>query len=84
MRRCAPDKSADTAPVNPPLTPAAAEALAAAERAGIDLSLIEVNLGLSVKERWEQHDAALELIFKLQQARERADAQLQSTSRQAR
>ncbi|MBA4137260.1 MAG: hypothetical protein C0518_08095 [Opitutus sp.] len=60
------------------------DAIAAAERAGIDLSLIDVNLSLSVKERWEQHDAALELILKLQQGRERADAELQPTPRDPR
>lgn len=67
MRRCAPDKSADTDPVNPPSTPAA-EALAAAERAGIDLSLIEVNLSLSYEERLLRHDAALELAQALRTA----------------
>jgi hypothetical protein len=35
------------------------EALEAARRAGIDLSLIEANLALSVRDRWQQHDAAL-------------------------
>lgn len=48
--------------MKPSLPPAAAEALAAAERAGIDLSLIDVNLSLSYEERLLSHDAALELV----------------------
>ena len=54
-----------------------AEAIAAAERAGIDLSLVDANLRLSVVERWQRHDAALDLILKLQAAREHYDAKLQ-------
>ena len=37
------------------------QALEEARRAGIDLDLLDTNLALSVKERWQQHDAALEL-----------------------
>ena len=50
--------------------PERTEAIVAAERAGIDLSLVDANLRLSVLERWQQHDAALELFFKLQLAGE--------------
>jgi hypothetical protein len=37
-----------------------------AERAGIDLSLIEVSLGYSYDKRAEQHQAALELALELE------------------
>ena len=47
-------------------------------RAGIDLDLLDTNLALTVKERWEQHDAALELALKLQAAGESRNARLQS------
>lgn len=85
MRRCAVLVFENTRLVNPsnlPFDPA--EAIAAAERAGIDLSLLDVNLQMSVKERWEQHDGALELIEKLQQGRERADAKLEPIARDSR
>lgn len=39
-----------------------------ARQAGIDLSLLEANLALSVKERWQQHDSALALVLKLEEA----------------
>jgi hypothetical protein len=39
-----------------------------AERAGIDLSLIEVSLGYSYHRRAEQHKAALELALELERA----------------
>jgi len=57
------------------------DALEAARRAGIDLSLLDSNLALSPKERWQQHDGALELVFKLQEARENLNAQLQPVAR---
>ena len=56
----------------------AEQAIEEARRAGIDLSLLDSNLALSVKERWQQHDAALDLILKLQAARKEFDAKLQS------
>ena len=59
------------------------DALEVARRAGIDLSLLDSNLALSVKERWQQHDSALELVFKLQEAREKLNAQLQPVARKA-
>lgn len=59
------------------------DALEAARRAGIDLSLIDANLALSLKERWQQHDGALEFVSKLQQAREKLNAQLQPVARKA-
>lgn len=49
-------------------------ALAEAATAGIDLDLLEANLRLSTTERWRQHDAALKLALKLQQAKREADA----------
>jgi hypothetical protein len=54
------------------------KALEDARRAGIDLDLVDTNLTLSVKERWEQHNAALELVLKLQAAGKLRDARLQS------
>jgi hypothetical protein len=39
-----------------------------AERAGIDLSLIEVSLGYSYDKRAEQHQAAFELSLELERA----------------
>lgn len=56
------------------------EALEAARRAGIDLDLLDTNLELSVKERWQQHDAAMELALKLEAAGKARDAKLQSTT----
>jgi hypothetical protein len=61
-----------------------AQALEEARRAGIDLNLLEVNLALSVKERWAQHDGALGLALKLEAARRAKDARLQPTSLAAR
>ncbi|HRG57043.1 MAG TPA: hypothetical protein PLG56_13440 [Lacunisphaera sp.] len=57
-----------------------AQALEDARRAGIDLSLIDVNLALTVKERWEQHDSALNFALKLRKAKEEADARLRTTA----
>ena len=54
-------------------------AIEAARRAGIDLDLLDTNLALSVKERWAQHDAALELAIKLEKAGQARDAKLRST-----
>ncbi len=57
------------------------QAIEEARRAGIDLSLVDCNLALSVKERWQQHDSALDLVLKLQAARKVFDAKLQSSAR---
>ncbi len=54
-----------------------------AAKAGIDLSLIDSNLALTVKERWRQHDAALGFILKLEEAKRKHDAGLQSPAREA-
>ena len=51
-----------------------------ARRAGFDLNLIEINLGLSVEERWRQHDGALKLLLELERARIERDARLQPTA----
>lgn len=51
----------------------AERALAEAAEAGIDLDLIEANLRLSVAERWRQHDAALNFVLKLQEAKRKSD-----------
>jgi hypothetical protein len=56
------------------------QALEEARQAGIDLDLLDTNLALSVKERWEQHDGALELALKLQAAGKLKDARLQSSA----
>jgi hypothetical protein len=59
------------------------EAIRAAHAAGIDLTLLDENLSLSVKERWTRHDAALGFILKLQEAKKKRDAGLQPTTRKA-
>ena len=56
------------------------QALEEARQAGIDLDLLDTNLALSVKERWEQHDGALALALKLQTAGKLKDARLQSSA----
>lgn len=57
-----------------------AQAIEEARRVGIDLDLLEVNLALSVKERWAQHRGALELAMKLEAARQAKDERLQPTT----
>jgi hypothetical protein len=52
-----------------------------ARQAGIDLDLIDTNLALRVQDRWQQHDGALRLILKLQEAKAAHDAGLQPTDR---
>lgn len=59
-------------------------ALEDARQAGIDLSLIEANLALPVKERWRQHDAALGFLLKLEEAKRKHDDRLQPIAREAR
>ena len=56
------------------------QALEDARRAGIDLDLLDTNLALSVKERWQQPDAAMELALKLEEAGKARDARLQSNT----
>lgn len=60
------------------------DAIEAARRAGIDVDLLDTNLALTVKERWEQHDAAMELALKLEEAGKARDAKLQSHTATAR
>lgn len=60
-----------------------AQAIEDARRAGIDLDLLDTNLALSVKERWSQHDAALELALKLEQAGRNRDAKLRPIAAKA-
>ena len=55
----------------------AEQALAEARRAGMDLDLLDTLLALSVRERWRQHDAAVMLAVKLEQAKKARDAGLQ-------
>ncbi len=57
------------------------ELLQGARRVGVDLDLIDTNLALTVKERWQQHDGALRLILKLEKAKADRDARLQSAHR---
>jgi hypothetical protein len=55
-----------------------------ARRAGIDLDLMDTILSQSVEERWRQHDAALTLALKLEQAMKARDAGLQHVAQAAR
>jgi len=57
------------------------KAIEGARRAGIDLDRLDSNLALTVKERWQQHDVALDLVVKLQAARRKLDAKPQSATR---
>ena len=50
-----------------------------ARAAGIDLDMIDSNLALSVKARWEQHESAVALAVKLQDAGKVRNAKLQPT-----
>ncbi|HEY5551191.1 MAG TPA: hypothetical protein VIK52_04845 [Opitutaceae bacterium] len=43
-----------------------AKALEDARKAGIDLTMQDANLTLSVEERWAQHEAVLKLALELQ------------------
>jgi hypothetical protein len=52
----------------------AAQILADAIQAGVDLEMLEHNLGLAPEERARQHDAALALVLELKQAGERMRA----------
>jgi hypothetical protein len=55
-------------------------ALDEARQAGIDLDLLDANLALTVAERWEQHQAALELALLLEAAGRAKHEKLQSAS----
>jgi hypothetical protein len=57
------------------------EVLDDARRAGIDLDLLDTNLALTVAQRWQQHDDALELALALETARVARDAELQKDPR---
>lgn len=59
-------------------------AIAEAERAGFDLSLVDSNLELSVEERLLRHDAALEFKLALRAAGEAMYAQAARTAAPAR
>ena len=52
-----------------------------AERAGIDLSLIEVSLGYSYDKRAEQHQEALELALELERVGRQLRGAAQSIDR---
>jgi len=55
-----------------------------ARRAGIDLDLMDTILAQSIEERWRQHDAALTLALKLEQAMKARDAGLQHVAQASR
>jgi hypothetical protein len=59
-------------------------AIAEAERAGFDLSLVDSNLALSVEQRLLRHDAALEFKLALRAAGEAMYAQAASVAPPAR
>jgi hypothetical protein len=44
------------------------QALENAQRAGIDLALMDSNLALTYEQRVMRHDSALELVFELREA----------------
>jgi len=54
-----------------------------ARTAGIDLDLLDTNLALSVAQRWQQHDDALDLALALKAARVTRDAEPPADSRTA-
>ena len=49
------------------------QALDEARKAGIDLDLLDLNLSMSVGERWRRHDEALALVEQLEAARTKRD-----------
>jgi hypothetical protein len=61
--------------------PIDADAIAEAERAGFDLSLVDASLGYDYTKRAEQHQAALELALELADAGRRLRGESQPTSR---
>ena len=58
-----------------------ADLLSDAQRAGIDLDLIDTNLALPIEERWRQHDTALRFILQLQKAKLANDTGLRPVDR---
>jgi len=60
------------------------QALEEARRAGIDLDLMDTLLAQPIEERWRQHEAALTLALKLEQAMKTRDAGLQHSIEAAR
>ena len=52
-----------------------------AQNYGIDLSLIEHNLSLSIEKRLEQHQGALEVVLELQAAKKRFDQEQEDNER---
>ncbi|MEW6055084.1 MAG: hypothetical protein AB1540_00595 [Bdellovibrionota bacterium] len=48
---------------------------------GIDLSLIDHNLNLTIDKRLEQHQGALELVLDLQEAKKRFDKEQEDNER---
>ena len=55
-------------------------AIAEAELAGIDLSLVDASLALTHEERASQHDQALALVLEFDRIRRERDAKLESTA----
>jgi len=53
------------------------QALDEARKAGIDLDLLDLNLSMSVGERWRRHDEALALVEQLEAARIKRDDAVQ-------
>lgn len=62
---------------------APADPVEAARQAGFDLNLIELNLSLTPKERWRQHDMALEVLIELENAHPARDATIHDAPTQA-
>lgn len=60
------------------------KAIAEAERAGFDLSLVDSNLELSLEERMLRHDSALELVQEMRRAGAAMYAQAASIATTAR
>ena len=60
------------------------DALAEAERAGFDLSLMEENLRLTAAERIRRHDQALALVREFDRIRRERDAKLEGVAPAAR
>lgn len=53
------------------------QALDEARKAGIDLELLDLNLSMSVAERWRRHDEARALVEQLEAARIKRDDPVQ-------
>ena len=58
--------------------PIDADAIAEAERAGFDLSLVDSSLALTHEQRAEQHDSALALVLEFDRIRRERDAHFES------